>query len=101
MYIFFVIRAFSKKLRKIISEINTNVPVYYTIYLGVDISEKQGYVDFNKVKKAGIDTTLQNAYRDRPKKYGKKRNTGAQVAWVPSGDTCPFCLMLASDVLLG
>lgn len=24
-------------------------------YLGVDISEKQGYVDFNKVKKAGID----------------------------------------------
>lgn len=24
-------------------------------YLGVDISEKQGYVDFNKVKKSGID----------------------------------------------
>ena len=49
------------------------------------------------VKRAGADTMLQNAYRDRPrKKYGKKKNTGAQVAWVPSGDTCPFCLMLAS-----
>lgn len=24
-------------------------------YLGVDISEKQGYIDFNKLKKAGID----------------------------------------------
>lgn len=49
------------------------------------------------VKQAGADTTLQNAYRDRPrKKYGKKRNTGAQVAWVPMGDTCPFCLTLAS-----
>lgn len=37
------------------------------------------------VKQAGQDTTLQNALRD-----------GAQVAWVPAGKTCPFCLMLAS-----
>lgn len=50
------------------------------------------------VKRVGADTTLQNAYRDRPKKrYGKKKHTGAQVAWVPVGDTCPFCLMLASN----
>ena len=61
------------------------------------------------VKKAGIDTTLQNAARDsdgpaydgtegrRTSKRAKaRRHTGAQVAWVPYGDTCPFCLMLAS-----
>ena len=49
------------------------------------------------VKMAGTDTILKNAYRDRPKGKGSKRkHSGAQVAWVPSGDTCPFCLMLAS-----
>lgn len=37
------------------------------------------------VKQAAADTTLQNAARD-----------GAEFAWVPHGDTCPFCIMLAS-----
>lgn len=37
------------------------------------------------VKRAGADTTLKNVQRD-----------GAEFAWVPHGDTCPFCLMLAS-----
>lgn len=37
------------------------------------------------VKRAGADTTLKNAMRD-----------GAEFAWVPSGDTCAFCLTLAS-----
>ncbi len=37
------------------------------------------------VKRAGADTTLQNALRD-----------GAEFAWVPHGDTCPFCIALAS-----
>lgn len=37
------------------------------------------------VKRAGADTTLKNALRD-----------GAEFAWVPQGDTCPFCLTLAS-----
>lgn len=37
------------------------------------------------VKRAGADTTLRNAVRD-----------GAQWAWVPHGDTCPFCITLAS-----
>ena len=37
------------------------------------------------VKQAGQDTTLQNAIRD-----------GAYVAWIPSGDTCAFCIALAS-----
>lgn len=38
------------------------------------------------VKQAGADTTLKNAARD-----------GAQFAWVPHGDTCAFCLTLASN----
>lgn len=37
------------------------------------------------VKQAGADTITQNAIRDR-----------AEWAWVPVGDTCPFCLTLAS-----
>ena len=37
------------------------------------------------VKTAGVDTTIQNAIRD-----------GAQFAWIPQGDTCAFCLALAS-----
>lgn len=37
------------------------------------------------VKQVGADTTLKNAQRD-----------GAQFAWVPHGDTCAFCLTLAS-----
>ena len=37
------------------------------------------------VKKAGADTTLKNAYRD-----------GGEFAWIPSGDTCAYCLSLAS-----
>lgn len=40
---------------------------------------------YRLVKQAGADTTLQNAGRD-----------GAQFAWIPSGDTCAFCLTLAS-----
>ena len=38
------------------------------------------------VKRAGADTTLKNAVRD-----------GAEWAWVPHGDTCPFCSTLASN----
>lgn len=38
------------------------------------------------VKQAGADTTAHNAIRD-----------GAEWAWVPHGDACPFCRMLASN----
>lgn len=38
------------------------------------------------VKKAGCDTTLKNAYRDR-----------AQYAWIPHGDTCAYCMALAAN----
>jgi len=37
------------------------------------------------VKMAGVDTTMKNAIRD-----------GAEWAWVPKGETCAFCLTLAS-----
>lgn len=37
------------------------------------------------VKMAAADTTLKNALRD-----------GAQWAWIPRGDTCAFCITLAS-----
>lgn len=47
------------------------------------------------VKMAGTDTILSNAYRDRGK-GSKRKHSGAQVAWIPSGDTCPYCLLLAS-----
>ena len=42
------------------------------------------------VKKAGADTMLQNASRKHDSKM-------AQYAWIPSGDTCAYCLMLASN----
>lgn len=35
---------------------------------------------------AGVDTTMQNAIRD-----------GAWWAWIPRGDTCAFCITLASN----
>lgn len=37
------------------------------------------------VKQASADTMLQNAQRD-----------GAEFAWIPHGDTCAFCITLAS-----
>lgn len=40
---------------------------------------------YKLTKQAGADTILKNAQRD-----------GAYWAWVPSGDSCSFCLMLAS-----
>lgn len=38
------------------------------------------------VKRTGIDTVVNNALRD-----------GAEWAWIPVGDTCAFCIMLASQ----
>lgn len=37
------------------------------------------------VKQQGVDTTMQNAIRDK-----------AEWAWIPHGDTCAFCITLAS-----
>lgn len=38
------------------------------------------------VKRTGQDTTLKNAIRDK-----------AYFAWIPSGDTCSFCLSIAAE----
>lgn len=38
------------------------------------------------VKQTGVDTTMRNAIRD-----------GAEWAWIPRGETCAFCLTLASN----
>ena len=38
------------------------------------------------VKQAGADTTIKNAKRDK-----------AEFAWVSVGDSCPYCLMIASN----
>lgn len=38
------------------------------------------------VKLSGQDTTLKNAIRDK-----------AYYAWIPVGDTCPFCLSIAAE----
>lgn len=38
------------------------------------------------VKMTGVDTTMQNALRD-----------GAWWAWIPRGETCAFCITLASN----
>lgn len=50
------------------------------------LSSYLGGVVSRLVKQAGADTTLKNAKRDH-----------AQFAWIPSGDTCIFCLMLAME----
>lgn len=39
-----------------------------------------------QVKLSGVDTTLKNAIRD-----------GAEFAWIAHGETCAFCIMLASN----
>ena len=52
-------------------------------------SENPAYVSSaveRMVKQAGADTTLKNAVRD-----------GAEWAWIPQGETCSFCIMLASN----
>lgn len=55
----------------------------------IKVSDNEEYVSsvVNRlVKQAGQDTTLQNAMRD-----------GAQFAWIPAGETCAFCITLASN----
>lgn len=49
-------------------------------------AESMGAALGRLVKRTGADTTLKNAIRD-----------GAEFAWIPSGDSCAFCIMLASN----
>lgn len=48
------------------------------------LSEKIGKSTGRLVKQAAEDTTLKNARRDH-----------AEFAWIPSGDGCSFCMMIA------
>lgn len=55
----------------------------------IQASNNAGYISSaleRLVKQAAADTTVQNAVRD-----------GAEFAWIPAGDTCAFCIMLASN----
>lgn len=49
-------------------------------------NEAMGSAVGRLVKRTGVDTTIKNAIRD-----------GAEWAWIPHGETCSFCLMLASN----
>lgn len=59
--------------------------VYGTLKTSQNPSEIAGATS-RLVKRCGADTTLKNAKRD-----------GAQFAWIPAGETCAFCLTLASN----
>ena len=59
--------------------------VYGTLKHSQNPEELKGAVS-RLVKLQGQDTLLQNGIRDQ-----------AEFAWIPSGDTCPFCIMLASN----
>lgn len=66
------------------------LPEYGEVAKAINGSWKQGAdlmigVVQRLTKQVGADTTLKNAIRDK-----------AQYAWIPSGDTCAYCLMLAS-----
>lgn len=66
------------------------IPTYGEVAKAVNGAKKQSLSQVPRavgrlVKQVGADTTLHNAMRD-----------GAQFAWIPAGDTCAFCLTLAS-----
>jgi hypothetical protein len=54
--------------------------------LGIMLADVTASAISRLVKRAGQDTTLQNAIRDK-----------AYYAWIPTGDTCPFCLSIAAE----
>lgn len=59
-----------------------------TVAKAVNFSDNEDLVSSalgRLIKQASQDTTLQNALRD-----------GAEFAWIPAGDTCAFCITLAS-----
>lgn len=72
----------------IVAETVTIEEVGKTINGALNYSQSEEYVSAavgRLVKQAGQDTTLRNALRD-----------GAEFAWIPAGETCAFCLTLAS-----
>lgn len=68
------------------AEVPTESEIRKTVYGTLkESAEKIPAALSRLVKRTAEDTTLQNAIRD-----------GAEFAWVPAGDTCAFCIMLAS-----
>ena len=73
----------------VVAETATYGEVAKAINGAVKFSEDPEYISSivgRFVKQTSQDTTLQNAIRDR-----------AEYAWIPSGETCAFCLTLASQ----
>lgn len=71
--------------------IPANVPSYREVAKAINGARRfsnnpktSGYATGRLVKRTGIDTTINNALRD-----------GAEWAWIPNGDTCVYCKMLA------
>ena len=68
------------------------LPTIHEIAKVVNGAAKKGSDDIvsqavgRMVKQVGQDTTLKNAARD-----------GAEWAWVPAGETCAYCIALASE----
>ena len=68
------------------------VPEYKEVAKAVNGTKKTGNIKTvansvgRLVKRTGVDTTMKNAIRDH-----------AEWAWIPNGDTCVFCLTLASN----
>ena len=68
------------------AEVPTEAEIRKTVYGTLkESAEKIPGALSRLVKRTAEDTTLHNAIRD-----------GAEFAWVPAGDTCAFCIMLAS-----
>jgi hypothetical protein len=73
------------------SAVPAETPTYAEVAKTVNGTAKTGNFDIvaqsvgRLVKRVGVDTMMQNALRD-----------GAEWAWIPNGDTCAFCLTLAS-----
>lgn len=71
--------------------IPAETPTYTEVSIAVQGTAKSGNPKLvtdgvsRLVKVTGVDTTMQNALRD-----------GAEWAWIPVGETCAFCLTLAS-----
>lgn len=72
----------------VVAETATIEEVGKSINGALKFSQDEEYVSAvvgRLVKQTGQDTTLRNAVRD-----------GAEFAWIPAGETCAFCLTLAS-----
>jgi hypothetical protein len=75
----------------VLPAVPASLPEYSEVAIAINGTVKLGNIEIvsgaveRLVKMNGADTVLQNAKRD-----------GAEWAWIPNGDTCMFCIALAS-----